>query len=57
MNKKNVKTIVIVSSACLISYMAVSASVKSNVDFFWIMSIVGFFVLIAYVVVKGFGIR
>ena len=57
MNKKNIKTIVIVSSACLISYVAVSASVKSNVDFFWIMSIVGFFVLIAYVVVKGFGIR
>ena len=57
MNKKNIKTIVIVSSACLISYMVVSASVKSNVDFFWIMSIVGFFVLIAYVVVKGFGIR
>jgi len=38
----------------LITYVAVFASVKSHVDFFWIMSAVGFVVLIAYIVVKGF---
>jgi lipid-A-disaccharide synthase-like uncharacterized protein len=57
MNKKNIRTIIIVTVACLISYVAVSFSVKSHVDFFWIMSIVGFVVLIAYIVVKGFGSR
>ena len=57
MNQKNIRTIIIVIAACLITYVAVFASVKSHVDFFWIMSAVGFVVLIAYIVVKGFGSR
>jgi len=55
MNQKNIRTIIIVIAVCLITYVAVFASVKSHVDFFWIMSAVGFVVLIAYIVVKGFG--
>ena len=55
MNQKNIRTIIIVMAACLITYVAVFASVKSHVDFFWIMSVIGFVVLIAYIVAKGFG--
>ena len=55
MNQKNIRTIIIATAACLIAYLAVYASVKSHADFFWIMSAVGFVVLIAYIVVKGFG--
>jgi hypothetical protein len=53
--KKNIRTIIIVTAACLISYMAAYASVKSHVDFFWIMSAIGFVALLTYIVVKGFG--
>ena len=54
MKKKNIRTIIVVSASCLISYLAVYASVKSHIDFFWIMSAVGFVVLISYIVAKGF---
>lgn len=53
MNKKNIRTITIATAACLIAYLAVYASAKSHLDFFWIMSVIGFVVLIAYIVVKG----
>ena len=57
MNQKNIRTISIATAACLIAYLAVYASVESHVDFFWVMSVIGFVVLIAYIVVKGFGSR
>ena len=47
--------ILIAITACLITYLAIYVSVKSKVDFFWIMSVVGFVVLLVYVVIKGFG--
>lgn len=54
MKRRNARTIIIATAACLIAYVAVFASVKSHVDFFWIMSAVGFIVLLAYIVAKGF---
>ena len=55
MKSNNIKTILIATAAGLITYLAIYASVKSKVDFFWIMSAVGFVVLLVYVVAKGFG--
>jgi uncharacterized membrane protein YjdF len=55
MKKNSTKTILIATAACLITYLAIYASVKSHIDFFWIMSVVGFVILIFYVVAKGFG--
>jgi len=55
MKNKNIKIIIISFVVCIITCLAVYCSVKSHIEFFWILSAIGFFVLIAYIGMKGFG--